>query len=30
VRRIAAVQGLELQVARSATLGGLSVRVVWP
>jgi two-component system sensor histidine kinase QseC len=30
VRRIAAVQGLELQVARSAMLGGLSVRVVWP
>ena len=30
VRRIAAVQGLELQVARSAALGGLAVRVVWP
>jgi two-component system sensor histidine kinase QseC len=30
VRRIAAVQGLALQVGRSAALGGLSVAVHWP
>ena len=29
-RRIAAVHGLELQTGRSAALGGLAVRVVWP
>ena len=30
VRRIAAAQGAQVQVNRSAELGGLGVRVRWP